>query len=181
MEKQYIFLGYDNLILKLILMNLRAVKITEAQAKEISSWRYDGEYAIYNLPIWDKMIEEGYSLCNDAKRDRYIAYLDDHEKLIGFVNLLNEGDTVFFGIGINPNFCGIGIGKMITKMGLIESQKRFPNKTVVLEVRTWNKRAVNCYKSQCFEIVETKKQETKLGPGEFYFMEYNPVKTKINA
>lgn len=43
-------------------------------------------------------------------------------------------------------------------MALIESQNRFPNKPVILEVRTWNKRAVNCYKSQGFEIVETKQQ-----------------------
>lgn len=43
-------------------------------------------------------------------------------------------------------------------MALIESQNRFPNKPVILEVRTWNKRAVNCYKSQGSEIVETKQQ-----------------------
>jgi [ribosomal protein S18]-alanine N-acetyltransferase len=153
-------------------MELRAIKLTEVQAKEISSWIYDGEYAIYNLPTWDKMIEEGYSLCDDKKRERYIGYIDEQKELIGFVNLLDEGDTVFFGIGINPNYCGKGIGKMITKKALIESKKWFHNKSVVLEVRTWNKRAVNCYESQGFEIVETKKQETYLGHGEFYVMKY---------
>ncbi|WP_257533358.1 hypothetical protein [Irregularibacter muris] len=58
-------------------------------------------------------------------------------------------------------------------MALIESEKRFPNKPIVLEVRIWNERAVNCYKSQGFEIIETTQQETYIGFGEFYVMRYS--------
>ncbi|MDU4884929.1 GNAT family N-acetyltransferase [uncultured Clostridium sp.] len=139
-------------------MKLTAHKLSEEQVKEISNWKYTGEYSIYNLPSWDKMIQENYSLTDNVKRERYIGYINEDGELVGFVNLLDEGDTVFFGIGIKPNYCSKGIGKVITKMALIESQNRFPNKPVILEVRTWNKRAVNCYKSQGFEIVETKQQ-----------------------
>lgn len=153
-------------------MNLRAGKLTEVQAKEISNWTYDGDYSIYNLPAWEQMIQEKYSLSDDTKRERYIGFVNEHKELVGFVNLLDQGDSVFFGIGVNPKVCGIGLGKLITKMALIESQNRFPNKPVVLEVRTWNKRAVSCYKSQGFNIIATKEQETKLGLGEFYVMKY---------
>ena len=118
------------------------------------------------------MIQENYSLTDNVKRKRYIGYINEDEELVGFVNLLDEGDTVFFGIGIKPKYCNKGIGKVITKMALIESQNRFPNKPVILEVRTWNKRAVNCYKSQGFEIVEIKQQQTYIGFGEFYIMRY---------
>jgi [ribosomal protein S18]-alanine N-acetyltransferase len=156
-----------------IIMKLTAHQLTEEQAKEISNWRYIGEYAIYNLPSWDKMVQEKYSLCENAKRQRYIGYTNENKELVGFVNLLDEGETVFFGIGINPSYCSKGIGKVITKMALLESEKRFPNKPMVLEVRTWNKRAVNCYKSQGFEIIETKQQETRIGFGEFYVMRYS--------
>lgn len=128
-------------------MKLTAHKLSEEQAKEISNWKYIGEYSIYNLPAWNKMIQENYSLTDNVKRERYIGYINEDGELVGFVNLLDEGDTVFFGIGIKPNYCSKGIGKVITKMVLIESQNRFPNKPVILEVRTWNKRAVNCYKS----------------------------------
>ena len=128
-------------------MKLTAHKFSEEQVKEISNWKYTGEYSIYNLPSWDKMIQENYSLTDNVKRERYIGYINEDGELVGFVNLLDEGDTVFFGIGIKPNYCSKGIGKVITKMALIESQNRFPNKPVILEVRTWNKRAVNCYKS----------------------------------
>lgn len=153
-------------------MKLTAHKLSEEQAKEISNWKYTGEYSIYNLPSWDKMVQENYSLTDNVKRERYIGYINEDGDLVGFVNLLDEGDAVFFGIGIKPNYCSNGIGKVITKMALIESQNRFPNKPVILEVRTWNKRAVNCYKSQGFEIVETKKQQTYIGFGEFYIMRH---------
>lgn len=153
-------------------MKLIAHKLSEEQAKEISNWKYTGEYSIYNLPSWDKMVKENYSLTDNVKRERYIGYINKDGELVGFVNLLDERDTVFFGIGIKPNYCSKGIGKVITKMALIESQNRFPNKPVVLEVRTWNKRAVNCYKSQGFEIVEIKEQQTYIGFGEFYMMRY---------
>ncbi|MFR1709320.1 MAG: GNAT family N-acetyltransferase [Clostridium sp.] len=153
-------------------MKLTAHKLSEEQAKEISNWKYTGEYSIYNLPSWDKMIKENYSLTDNVKRERYIGYINEDGELVGFVNLLDQGDTVFFGIGIKPNYCSKGIGKVITKMALIESQNRFPNKPVILEVRTWNKRAVNCYKSRGFEIVEIKQQQTYIGFGEFYIMRH---------
>jgi ribosomal-protein-alanine N-acetyltransferase len=153
-------------------MKLATNKLSEEQAKEVSNWSYIGEYSIYNLPSWEKMVQKNYSLCDNVKRERYIGYTNINEELVGFVNLLDEGETVFFGIGINPNYCDKGIGKVITKMALIESKKRFPNKPVVLEVRTWNKRAVNCYKSEGFEIIETKQQKTHIGFGEFYVMKY---------
>ena len=160
-------------------MNLRAGNLTEIQAKEISNWTYNGDYSIYNLPPWEQMIQEKYSLSDDTKRERYIGFVNEHMELVGFVNLLDQGDSVFFGIGVNPKVCGIGLGKLITKMALIESQNRFPNKPVILEVRTWNKSAVSCYKSQGFKITATKQQETKLGFGEFYVMKFT-IDGKIN-
>ena len=154
-------------------MKLTDHKLSEEQAKEISNWRYTGEYLIYNLPSWDIMVHENYSLTDTVKRERYIGYSNENGQLVGFVNLLDEGETVFFGIGINPNYCGKGIGKIIINKSLIEIQKRFPNKPVILEVRTWNKRAVNCYKSQGFNIIEIKQHQTHIGFGEFYIMRYD--------
>ncbi|MGL4913966.1 MAG: GNAT family N-acetyltransferase [Romboutsia sp.] len=118
------------------------------------------------------MVKEQYSLCDDIKRERFTAYTNENYELMGFTNLLDQGDSIFFGIGINPIYCNQGIGKSITKLALSECELKFPNKPVVLEVRTWNDRAVNCYKSQGFEIVETKHQETYIGKGEFYVMRY---------
>ncbi|WP_346917176.1 GNAT family N-acetyltransferase [Clostridium sp.] len=157
-------------------MELTPQKISEKYAKEISSWKYPEEYSIYNLPSWDNMIKENYSLCDSIKRERFIGYINKKKELVGFVNLLDQGESVFFGIGVKPNYCNKGVGKAITNMARIEGEKRFPNKPILLEVRTWNKRAISCYKSQGFEIIETKNQKTKIGFGEFYVMKYNGMK-----
>lgn len=89
--------------------------------------------------------------------------------MIGFINLLDEGSSVFFGIGIKPEYCGMGIGKEIISLGLQECRNKYSTKPIVLNVRTWNMRAVKCYESQGFKIVETKRQKTYLGDGEFCY------------
>lgn len=154
-------------------MKFTTHKLSETQIKDISNWKYSGEYSIYNLPAWEVMVRNKYSLSDELRRDRYIGYTNENKELVGYVSLLDKGNSVSFGIGIKPDYCDKGLGKIITKMALIESNKRFPNKPVILEVRTWNERAVNCYKSQGFEIIGTKKLETRLGPGEFYIMKYS--------
>ena len=153
-------------------MNLKPVKFTEELAKEITTWRYEGEYEIYNLPSWDEIINKQISLCKKEKRKNFIGYLNEENNLIGFVNLVDEGDSVFLGIGVKPEYCGVGIGKQIIKMALDECSKRYENKAIILEVRSWNKRAIKCYESQGFKIVKTKKQETYAGFGEFFVMKY---------
>ena len=153
-------------------MKFKVQKLTEEQAKEVSTWKYEGEYKIYNLPKWNDMVKDNYSLCDELKRERFTAYINEKNELIGFTNLLDEGNSVFFGIGINPKYCNKGIGKKITKLSLDECKVKFPNKPVILEVRTWNTRAINCYKSQGFEVIETKHQETCIGLGEFYVMKH---------
>lgn len=153
-------------------MNLKPVKFTEELAKEITTWRYEGEYEIYNLPSWDEIINKQISLCKKEKRKNFIGYLNEENNLIGFVNLVDEGDSVFLGIGVKPEYRGVGIGKQIIKMALDECSKRYENKAIILEVRSWNKRSIKCYESQGFKIVKIKKQETYAGFGEFFVMKY---------
>ena len=42
------------------------------------------------------MLAKGYSLTDDQKRERYIGYVNNDEELVGFVNLLDKGESVFF-------------------------------------------------------------------------------------
>ena len=81
-------------------MKLTPHKLSQEQAKELSNWKYPGEYSIYNLPPWDKMVEENYSLTDDVKRERFTGYTNEKGELVGFVNLLDEGEHIFFGIGV---------------------------------------------------------------------------------
>lgn len=100
-------------------MNLNPVKFTEELAKEITTWKYEGDYSIYNLPSWDEVIK-----------------------------------------------------KQIVSMALDECKRRYPSKPIILEVRSWNKRAIRCYESQGFKVIDRKDQETYLGTGEFFIMKY---------
>lgn len=150
-------------------MNLNKVRFTEEHAIEVTNWKYEGEYSIYNLPSWDEIKKNNFLLAKEDKRKNFI---DDNKELIGFINLLDKGSSVFFGIGIKPDYCGTGIGKEIISLGLKEYKNKYNTKPLVLEVRTWNTRAVKCYESQGFKIVETKIQKTYLGDGEFFVMKY---------
>lgn len=153
-------------------MKLNKVIFTEEHAIEITNWKYEGEYSIYNLPSWNEIKKNNLSLAKEDKRKNFISFIDDNKELIGFINLLDKGSSIFFGIGIKPDYCGMGIGKEIISLGLEECRNKYSTKPVVLEVRTWNKRAVKCYESQGFKIVETKIQKTYLGDGEFFVMRY---------
>ncbi|KPI53232.1 acetyltransferase [Clostridioides difficile] len=153
-------------------MKLNKVIFTEEHVIEITNWKYEGEYSIYNLPSWNEIKKNNLSLAKEDKRKNFISFIDDNKELIGFINLLDKGSSVYFGIGIKPDYCGMGIGKEIISLGLEECRNKYSTKPVVLEVRTWNKRAVKCYESQGFKIVETKIQKTYLGDGEFFVMRY---------
>ncbi|CEN77581.1 GNAT family N-acetyltransferase [Paraclostridium sordellii] len=153
-------------------MNLKPVKFTERLAKEVTTWKYEGDYEIYNLPSWDEVLKKQISLCREEKRKNFIGYVNEENNLVGFINLVDEGDSIFLGIGVKPKYCGFGIGKQIIKMALDECRKRYKNMPIILEVRSWNKRAVNCYESQGFKVINIKKQETYAGFGEFFVMKY---------
>lgn len=56
-------------------MNLTAHKLSEEQAKEISNWKYTGEHSIYNLPSWDRMVQENYSLTDAVGARRLIGHI----------------------------------------------------------------------------------------------------------
>lgn len=157
-------------------MKLRSVLLNEQQAKDISSWQYEGTYALYNLPTWEEMQQQNYALCNPVRRQRFRGYINEENQLIGFVNLLDEKEWVFFGIAVHPDYCSQGFGKKIMNLAINESQALYPNKPLRLEVRTWNERAIKCYQSQGFEIIETKTQETHVGKGDFYVMVHHPKK-----
>ncbi|CEO21829.1 GNAT family N-acetyltransferase [Paraclostridium sordellii] len=153
-------------------MNLKPVKFTEELAKEVTTWKYEGDYEIYNLPSWDEVLKKQISLGREEKRKNFIGYVNEQNNLVGFVNLVDEEDSVFLGIGVKTKYCGVGIGKQIIKMALDECKKRYKNKPIILEVRSWNKRAINCYESQGFKVINIKKQETYAGFGEFFVMKY---------
>lgn len=124
-------------------------KTTEAEKYEICGWKYEGEYSIYDPGNYDDMKEKQFCFANPKM---YVESFADKGQLIGFCNLYDDGDEVFFGIGVNPNVCGKGYGTEMAKTMYGISKELFPGKPLYLEVMTWNKRAVHCYQKAGFEI-----------------------------
>ena len=132
-------------------MNLTTRFPTEADQRTICAWRYDGDYAIYNLPPYEEMKRRETGFFRPGKGRNYRAFLEG-DTLIGFVNLSEEASGVFIGIGVNPTLCGQHYGRRILEEAYRISKSLYPEKPLYLEVRTWNTRAVTCYKRAGFRI-----------------------------
>lgn len=154
-------------------------KTTEDEKQRISDWRYDGAYAVYNLPPYAEQLRMHRGFANP--KNNFYSFADG-SKLIGYINLIEEETAVFFGIGLNPLYCNQGYGQRICKKALRLSHQLYPQKPVYLEVRTWNCRAVRCYEKAGFRIVgEPIIRTTPIGEGTFFHMEENGARTGGDA
>lgn len=145
-------------------------KLTEQDKKEICSWKYDGKYAIYNLPSYEEMKKLEAGFMNPLNEKNYRAFFID-DILIGYINLAEKENDIFLGIGVHPDFCGKGYGKKILKDTCQIAEELYPDKLLYLEVRIWNKRAIKCYEQVGFTIDgNTFERTTEIGKGEFYRM-----------
>lgn len=153
--------------------NYILTELSEDYAKEICSWRYEGEYSIYNFLDWYTIVKNGWDLSIERKRKlEFIAILLNDE-LVSYGRISLKADKAYIGIGLKPSFCGKGYRKNIMKLLIEECKRRFPNNTLELEVRSFNKRAINCYKDVGFEIKDKYIKKTfNSSEDEFYYMEY---------
>ena len=144
--------------------------LTEDDKQKICAWQYTGEYKIYNLPSYDTMKAQKSGFMNPKNEKNYFAFLDG-DMLVGFVNILEKDTEVFIGIGVNPVFCGQHYGRRILEEAYRISKGMYPEKPLYLEVRTWNMRAIMCYKHAGFHIDgEQYELTTEIGTGAFFRM-----------
>ena len=81
----------------------------------------------------------------------------DNKTLNHIVN--SEFRSFKIGIGLKPSFCGQGHGAKIMTLLIEECKRRFSENIIALEVRSFNKRAINCYNNVGFEIKEKYKKD----------------------
>ena len=124
-------------------------RTTEEEKHAICGWKYDGEYAVYNLPPYEEQVKAHRGFANPG--NRFYSCTDDGT-LIGYINFIEKETQVFMGIGVHPRFCGQGYGQKMAEKACELSHQLYPGKPVCLEVRTWNTRAVRCYEKAGFHI-----------------------------
>lgn len=154
-------------------MKLRLAEFTEEHAREICDWKYDGEYSVYNYPKWEKVTIDKWAVAIEEKRkSEFAAVIDDCSHLCGYIRLVNKNEYILIGIGLKPSLCGRGLGNTLMELVKTQCRKLYPNKNIVLEVRSFNERAIRCYKRAGFKITDTYIKDTPIGTGEFFRMEF---------
>ena len=154
-------------------MDLRLENLTENRAKQICSWKYSDEYSIYNYPEWDKILNERWGITvEEERKNEFNAIVDDYNNLCGYIRLLDKNEHVLIGVGLDPSLCGQGLGNIIMEIVKQQCKKKYASKKIILEVRSFNERAIKCYKKAGFNIVDIYKKDSPIGSGEFIKMEF---------
>ena len=149
--------------------------LTEDEKKQLCSWKYPDEYAIYNLSPYEELIAKKSGFANPENQENFYAFYDN-DILVGYINLIERNNKFSVGIAVNPQLCSKGYGQQILKTA-VEIAGEKSDKPMGLQVRSWNKRAINCYKKAGFEIEgDEYTLNTPLGEGKFYKMIYKKDK-----
>ena len=144
-------------------MNLIAVK-------EICSWQYEPPYDVYNYFSFDEAVKNNSPLLKEENRDNYICFWEN-ETLIAYLHIYRIDDRIFFGIGICPAMCSKGLGKNYLKKGIEVASELYPDSEIWVQVRSWNIRAIKCYKSCGFKEKYREAKKDRFGKNEeFIFM-----------
>ena len=145
--------------------------LTEDEKKQLCSWKYPDEYSIYNLEPYEELIEKKSGFANPDNQQNFYSFYDN-DVLVGYINLIERQNKFSLGIAVKPDLCSKGYGQRMLKIAVSIAQSK-ADKPVGLQVRSWNKRAINCYKKAEFEIDgEEYLLNTPLGEGYFYRMIY---------
>ncbi len=151
-------------------MNLSYHIITEEEKQAVCSWKYEGDYACYNQPSYKEAKEKGMLFFHPGHEKNFRTYYDG-DVLVGFTNLMEDGDKVFLGIGVHPDLCSKGYGTAIIRETCRISEELYPGKPLYLTVRTWNQRAIRCYEKCGFvKDGDVFFMRTYSGVAEFYRM-----------
>lgn len=158
-------------------MIFRLEDLNEDCAKQICTWKYGGDCSVYNVPKWDIMVSQKWAITiNKRRQDEFKAVIDENKELCGYIRFINKDEYVLVGLGLKPSLCGQGYGKSFMELLKLECCKKYGSKKIVLEVRSFNERAIRCYKRAGFKIVDAYDKDTLIGKGKFIRMEFSPKK-----
>ena len=144
-------------------------KMEQSEALEIADrWKYDGEYAFYNMTADPEDYEE--IVTAEERGDRYFSVFDGDE-LTGFFCVEQEGADVEIGLGLRPDLTGRGRGKVFLEEILRFVRENYSFEKIRLDVASFNQRAVKVYERAGFVKTGTAKVSTNGGVYDFTTME----------
>ncbi len=127
---------------------MRIGKMKQPEAEEIAnSWKYDGEYAFYDMTADPEDYEE--IMCPNLRRNRYFSVFDN-DVLIGFFCIEQEESFIELGLGLRPDLTGHGKGRDFLEEILYFVKKRYSFESIHLDVASFNQRAIKVYERAGF-------------------------------
>lgn len=146
---------------------MHITNMTEQAARQICAWNYKDPYSVYNYLPYDEAVRTNARITQREYKDDYLCFWNESETLIGYVSFIKKADKLFLGIGLAPEFCSKGFGKIILSHSIIEAQKRYGKSVEIwVQARSWNERAMKCYSSCGFEAQYIEKMPDKSGKTE---------------
>jgi RimJ/RimL family protein N-acetyltransferase len=125
-------------------------------AVEITRWRYDPPYDIYNVLSTQDAL-------NEVLKDEYYAVLDNRD-IIGYfclgsagqvpggqaLGLYDDGSLLDIGLGLRPDLVGQSYGLKFLQLCLSFADDRYKPEGFRLSVAAFNKRAISVYRKAGF-------------------------------
>ncbi len=174
-------------------VHFRFSPMTEADAKAILAWRYDGPYTPYNGP--DSADGEAFDAALSElldSRSPYFAVRDaEHEseaplaffvlgsscevgREIGAPYTLRPDGSATVGLGLRPELTGRGLGLSLMHAGLAYARDQWAPTGFRLYVYAWNTRAIRVYERAGFVSVGETRVPAKDGERVFIEMTRSP-------
>lgn len=154
--------------------------MNEEEARAVLGWRYEGEYAVYNMQ--DDFDEGGADAVAELldRRSPHYAVRDEAGELVGFFgfgssayvtdypeepHLYSENKTITIGLGMRPDLTGLGkgLGLSFVNAGLDFARHEFALDCFRLFVLTFNERAIRVYEKAGFQRVRIVVQRNSQG------------------
>lgn len=149
-------------------MKFILIPMTKGYADEVVSWRYDGIYAFYNLDQDREDLEEFLNCYGQA--DKYYAVLNELNDLAGFFSFSQKDETIVVGLGMKPEYTGMGLGLEFVLAGLEFAKEKYTPSMFSLIVAIFNKRAIKVYEKAGFKPGKVFMHETNGGEYEYLQM-----------
>lgn len=144
-------------------------RMEQSEAAEIADhWKYDGEYAFYDMTADPEDYAEIMS--PKLRGDRYFSVLDG-SSLIGFFCVEQEDAEVEIGLGLRPELTGQGLGRTFLTEILQFVRGNYEFERIRMSVASFNRRAIKVYERAGFVKTGTGKVPSNGGIFDFTFME----------
>ena len=148
---------------------MKIAQMRQPEALEIADfWKYDGEYAFYDMTADPEDYEE--IVTPELRGDRYFAVFDE-DALIGFFCVEQGDGSIDIGLGLRPDLTGHGRGRTFLNEILHFVRENYTFEKIRLDVASFNQRAIKVYERAGFAKTGTSQVHTNGGLYDFTLME----------